>query len=158
MHRSQVLPLFLPFLNSGVFMGHAVTSRRNRSRVIFIVLSYLSWYLDCSLTILTWSSESNGCPRFSILNAVLVNHPCWIPFGGSAWLTKVKSLQALFALATEVLRLFGDFADQVLDSAKEGSRESSWTSSFCHASMAYCNNYILYTYIIFKNYIIIICD
>jgi hypothetical protein len=37
----------------------------------------------------------------------------------------VKSLQALFALATEVLRLFGDFADQVLDSAKEGSRESS---------------------------------
>ena len=26
---------------------------------------------------------------------------------------KVKSLHALFALATEVLRLFGDFADQV---------------------------------------------
>ena len=37
-------------------------------------------------------------------------------------LPKVKSLQALFALATEVLRLFGDFADQVLDSARGHGR------------------------------------
>ncbi|CAJ1404814.1 unnamed protein product [Effrenium voratum] len=47
-NRSEVLPLFLPFLNSGVFMGRA------------------------------------------------------------------GSLRALFSLATEVLRLFGDFADQAL--------------------------------------------
>ena len=49
--------------------------------------------------------------------------------------SKVKSLQALFALATEVLRLFGDFADQVLlrwegrGGLGEGRKESM---CFCH--------------------------
>ena len=51
----------------------------------------------------------------------LVNHP----LGASAWLPKVKSLQALFALATEVLRLFGDFADQV-SVVLEGGLEGEW--------------------------------
>ena len=59
---------------------------------------------------------------------------------------KVKSLHALFALATEVLRLFGDFADQV-------GRESGWTSRFCasllwkfeiHVTLLYCMTSIIY--------------
>ena len=68
---------------------------------------------------------------------------------------KVKSLHALFALATEVLRLFGDFADQV-------GRESGWTSRFCasllwkfeiHVTLLYCMTSIIYNIWIYMIYV-----
>ena len=114
------------------FTGHLHCS------FISFMISWLFW-----ITILTWSSESHGCPRFSILNAVLVNHPLGIAFGGSAWPPQGEEFAGALCLGHRSAAPLWWFCRS---GARQCSRawESGWTSSFCHASMAYCNNYILY--------------
>ena len=110
----KVLPLFLPFLNSGVFMGRAMTSDRPKICVSLQLetpgpraKAKQRKIMDLPIILVTiWVFPKIGVPQNGWF--IYMNHS-----ESSSPFVKVKSLQGLFTLATEVLRLYGDFADQV---------------------------------------------